>query len=115
MPTALVRLNHPLFRGALSLARTPTFLRFAYSGGGVSACQRAWDALDQPDDTPREGETLIVGRLKTRDSVHFDGTRHGRRFGETHATADYELVDLQPTQDVLRDRRQWVKWCEANL
>ena len=76
-----VRLNHPLFLGSLSLQRTPKYLRFTYSGAGIAACSRTWDALDQLDDEPRAGETLMAAVLKGRGNMHIDRTVKGRRVG----------------------------------
>jgi len=42
----------------LSLQRAPKFLRVVEDGG-------KWDALDQPTDEPRPGETLYAYRISS--------------------------------------------------
>ena len=108
--TTEVRLNHPLFRGILSLKRTPVYLRFVCKG--ITGCSRNWDALDQLDDKPEPGEFIIVGRLGKRGSMHLDRVVNGRRVGEWYQTADYDPVDDQPPQDVLSDNAKWREWAE---
>ena len=111
MGNSLVRLKHPLFSGSLSLKRLPKYLRFCYSGAGISRCANIWDALDQPDDEPCPGESLLAAVLVNNGSVHIDRSVKGRRVGSWHQTADYELVDPQPSQEVMRDRATWQAWC----
>lgn len=115
MPAATiqVRLNHPLFRGILSLKRIPTYLRFTCKG--FSSCSRNWDALDQIDDRPETGETIIVGRIGKKGSMHLDRTVNGRRVGEWYQTADYDPVADQPPQEVLRDNTKWAEWAKAQF
>lgn len=110
MPNTVVFLTHQLFRTALSLKRTPKYLRFACKG--LASCSRNWDALDQLDDEPEAGEQLIAARLKDRGTMHLDRVVKGRRVGEWHDTATYEPVEPQPGQEVMRDREQWRAWCE---
>lgn len=90
---------------ALSLKRVPRFLRFVFHPKA-----KTWDALDQLDDEPREGETVFAARLADSGSMHVDGYRNGKRFGEWYKTATYELVEPQPDQSTLRDRGAWQKW-----
>lgn len=111
--TTLVSLKHGTIRGSLSLRRCPKYLRFVITGTDW----KTLDALDQLDDEPRDGEYLIAAVKSSEGSVHLDGTRNGRRFGEWHRTATYETMPDQPSQETMRDRAEWQKWCmerEAN-
>jgi hypothetical protein len=101
----LATLKTPGFATPLQLARAPLFLRFVRSAAGD------WDALDLHSDTPRPGETIVAARLKNKSTVHVDGTRNGRRFGETYFTRDYEPVADPPSLDVLTDTERWQSWC----
>lgn len=111
--TTEVFFRHPLFRGSLSLKRTPKFLRFACAG--IATCSRNWDALDQLDDEPREGETLMAGVLVDQSSVHLDRVVKGRRVGEWHSTATYELIEPQPDAATMRDNEKWRAWCMGKV
>lgn len=98
-------------RGPLTLRRTPRFPRFVLTGTDWSTL----DALDQLDDTPRPGERVIAAEKRDESSVHYDGVRNGRRFGEWHRTATYVPVPDPPPQDVLRDTERWRAWCVARM
>ena len=93
--TTMVRLDHPLFRGSLSLHRIPKYLRFTYAGDGIAACSKPWDALDQPDDVPRTDEMLIAAVLKDRGTMHLDRTVNGRRVG-TWGDAAHSCGAIRP-------------------
>lgn len=94
-------------RGPLTLRRTPTYLRFVVTGTDWATL----DALDQLDDAPRPGETVIAARKADESSIHFDGYRNGKRAGWWERTASYEPVADQPPADVLRDTERWRAWC----
>lgn len=104
---ALVFLRVGILRGSLSLARTPKYMRFVMVGSDW----KTLDALDQLDDEPKEGEYLIAGVIAEQSTVHIDGVRDGRRFGEWRRCVTYAMVAEQPSQDVMRDRAQWQAWC----
>jgi hypothetical protein len=93
----------------LPLRRVPTYLRFV--------CRRkdpgfydGWDALDQLDDQPEDGELVLVARLVHRGCIHLDKTVNGRRVGEWRRTAEYRLMDPQPKEQLLRDTARWRMW-----
>lgn len=109
--TTFVSLRYPLFSGQLSLHRVPKYLRFACTDVSGGRCARTWDALDQPDDEPRAGEYLFAGKLAHKGTLHLDKVVKGRRVGEWHDTASYELAEPQPEQSVMRDFEQWKEWC----
>jgi hypothetical protein len=106
-----VRLRDPEidFDVRLCLSRAPTFLRFVYTEDLLG--QRKWDALDQLEDEPNEGEKLIAGVLAHRGSMHVSYTEKGRRKGDWWATADYDVVTPQPDEATMRDRDRWREWC----
>lgn len=89
----------------LELSRTPIMLRVTRSESGE------WDALDQPDDEPRDDEYIFLYRMHTSfGSYHVrmsDGT------GGWRGQASYQLHQEQPPDDVLRERDKWNAWCEA--
>ncbi|HEY1066899.1 MAG TPA: hypothetical protein VGE52_12340 [Pirellulales bacterium] len=91
----------------LELARAPLYLRFVRTAKGK------WDALDQLDDEPAKGESIVaakrggeIGRLH----MLFSRKRGGRR-GAWYQTAEYRPVAMQPADDVMRDRAKWRAWC----
>lgn len=106
---AIVRLEHPLFRGSLSLKRLPKYLRFCCSG--IASCSRNWDALDQVEDTAQASESCVAGIFKESGSLHLDRVVNGRRVGEWHKTATYAVCDPQPSQEIMHDNEKWKEWC----
>ncbi len=91
---------------ALSLKRTPIFLRVTQSADGT------WDALDQPEDTPRKDETVFAYMLKK-----FLGNCHIRASGGRsgfYAMAEYRVVEPQPDYQTMRKEPSWREWCEAH-
>lgn len=105
--TNSVRLRHPQFRTTLFLGRTPRFLRFTRTGEG----DHLWDALDQLEDEPHEGERLIAGVLVHRGAMHVSYAEKGRRKGTWWRTAEYEIVSPQPEQETMLHRDRWREWC----
>lgn len=108
-PTTIVHLDSPIFRGSLSLKRVPKYLRFCWRGN--SGCAKNWDALDQIEDTPESYETCVAAVLQSRGTMHVDRTVKGRRVGEWHGTATYEVFDPQPSQEIMHDNAKWREWC----
>jgi hypothetical protein len=106
-----VSLDHPLFRGSLSLKRAPKYLRFTVRG--MASCSRNWDALDQPEDVPEPGEQVIAAIKRSSGSMHLDRTVNGRRVGEWYETAVYAPIEEQPPDDVIRDTAKWQAWVMA--
>ena len=93
----------------LSLKRAPTYLRFVYFEGDWSTL----DALDQLDDEPQPGETIVVGRIEVRGRWHVDRIVNRKRVGEWYGDVRYQVVDPQPADDVVRDTAAWRAWCLA--
>lgn len=99
--------NGPARGQRLMLKRAPIFLRVVQDFSGN------WDALDQPEDTPRLGETLHAYRLTAKPGACHICTRgpRGGRAGGFYTIASYELVEAQPDQATLSDPEQWSAWC----
>lgn len=94
------------------LQRAPLYLRVVQSAEGE------WDALDQPGDSPREGETVHAYlRVGPAGSVHVQRSGPGGRGRQCswYATGEYVLVAPQPDQDVLRDTTAWQEWATAQV
>lgn len=87
----------------LALKRSPMFLRV------VTDCAGKWDALDQPDDSPRREEMVFVYRLSGEPGwCHINRGRRGSGF---YPIAIYHYVKPQPDQGV-RELADWIKWCK---
>lgn len=109
--TTTTHLKLGTLRGPLNLERTPRFLRFVMQGSKFDTL----DALDQPDDTPREGETIYAAEQVDSSSVHVSGWKDGKRWGRWEKTAVYELTKEQPSQEIMANWKQWGQWCEERL
>lgn len=87
----------------LSLRRCPMYLRLVLdrSTGG-------WDALDQPDDAPRESEDVYVYEIlpHTWSQVF---VRPGGRY-ESGSYRHRDDVDVQGGRASLREAEQWRDW-----
>lgn len=104
-------LDGPAAGVSLSLRRSPLLLRVVCTSNG----DPKWDALDQLSDTPAAGEDIYVYRkVKDDGTVHIDGVRNGKRFGQWLSMATYAVVREQPDDATMRDTAQWRAWCEAN-
>lgn len=92
---------------SLCLKRAPILLRVVRDSTGN------WDALDRLDDMPRLDERIYAYvRDGTPGWVHIDGTRGGRRYGETLLSASYYFCEKQPSDEVARNTASWREWCE---
>ena len=100
-------LDGPAKGQVLKLRRCPYFLRVVVKTAADG--KQEWDALDQPGDSPDRDERLYAYRCKElRGWIHLNtGRRPGGGF---FAIADYELIDPQPSDDVMR--LLWAQWCE---
>jgi hypothetical protein len=89
----------------LLLHRQPIYLRVVVNSAGEV------DALDQLDDSPSADESLYAYRLKERrGSVHIN---RGRKGGGWFEVATYELIEAQPTDQVMRSSERWAEWTEG--
>jgi hypothetical protein len=96
--------NGPAQGQTLMLKRAPVFLRVVEKGGKI-------DALDQLSDIPEPDENLMAYTLSERPAMAFiDGTK----CKGAYPIASYHLVPDQPVDAVMRDDKNWGKWCEEN-
>lgn len=95
-------LNGPAQGSSLSLQRVPYFLRVVIDPAGQV------DALDQLEDTVRDGETAHVYH-KVGDTGRVILCSRGKGC-RSEWTAEYRLYAEQPSQDVLRDNVAWHTW-----
>lgn len=94
----------------LMLKRAARFLRVTYYKGFKGD---VFDALDQPEDLPRQVEKLFAYEI-----VSLSGAAHincGRGKGSGfYPIAEYRFVTEQPTDEQMRDGTQWHNWCVAH-
>jgi hypothetical protein len=86
----------------LMLKRAPIFLR-AVKGAQVGK-NNGWDALDQPNDRPNDGEVLFAYELRTRPGVCHIRMTGGGGF---YPVAEYWFCDPQPTDADMRTAKAW--------
>lgn len=96
-------LDGPAKGTTLDLKRAPKYLRVAIDAKGEV------DALDQLDDTPRDDETLHAYRM-VGQPTRYHVCRSPRKLSGWHNQAEYEMVDEQPQDEVLRDTQRWQQW-----
>src|SRR5712671_5454007 len=86
----------------LRLKRAPVFMRVTEEAG-------KFDALDQPEDTPKVSENLHAYRMVgTPGMCHINRGRNGSGF---FTVATYQLVETQPDEKTMRDTELWRAWC----
>lgn len=93
----------------LALLRSPKLLRVTRNAAGE------WDALDQLDDAPAEGEEMFCYRRSaTGGWIHIDYTcsKTKRRKGGWWRTVDYHFLPDQPAQETMASTEKWRAWCE---
>lgn len=116
-PAAGIRLN---------CRRSPRYLRVVESPQtqetyrcGRPVERSRWDALDKLADEPKPHEVIHVYEwfeYHKDGSVHVDGVRDGRRFGEWRSLSEdrYQHVPLAPEEaERFRDNAAWREWCHA--
>lgn len=103
-------LDGPAEGVVLPLRRAPVMLRAVRSRNGT------WDALDQPEDEPRTGETIFVYRLTAEPTyLHLSCSgKGGKRASGFYAMAEYRLLPEQPAEQETRTTAAWATWCDAN-
>lgn len=98
-------INGPAQRTVLNLERIPKFLRVVIDSNG------AVDALDQPDDEPRESEKVYAYRsiFQIRGFIcKVKGHKGCMQF----QNAQYRMLVMQPEESILRSGKLWRKWVE---
>lgn len=88
----------------LNLRRTPMFLRVVI-GDKV-------DAIDMPEDIPEPNEDVYAYHLidGTATAGFLCGVKG--RGCIPFRSAIYRFCSIQPEENILRDRKLWVKWVE---
>lgn len=71
-----------------------------------------WDALDQPTDTPAPEESVFAYKVKGEPTMCHLNIRGGK--GGFYPLAEYELCEVQPTEEEMRSTAAWRAWCERN-
>jgi hypothetical protein len=101
-------LDGPAAGVVLSLRRAPIFLRVVRNKLARSQ-EKAWDALDQVDDTckPRE-EVVVYVRAGEATMVHVCARPRGSGW---YAMAQYKMFDPQPSPDDVFLNEDWQAWC----
>lgn len=92
----------------LGLGRAPHFLRVTQTADGKV------DGLDCLEDEVFPEESVLVYVLASNDGGAFvDGRdpKTGKRFGKFMVAATYELSQVQPSDEIVRDNSAWRKWC----
>lgn len=90
----------------LHLSRDPMMLRVVISDKGVI------DALDQLDDSARDGERIYV-YMMIGEPGFFRACTRGCA-SKTGVIAKYRLLPGQPCDDRIRTNIEWSKWCELH-
>lgn len=98
-------LDGPAKGQTLQLKRGPYFLRVVTDG-------KAWDALDQIDDSPRSNEQIFIYVMEGIPSGMHLNARGGR--GGFFVSATYKLAPDQPKDGEVRRIEDWAAWCERN-
>lgn len=97
----------------LRLMRAPYFLRVCVGPVLDDTDNRPnIDALDQVVDVPRPHEQLFAYQLTGPAGWMHVKASGGRGGFSTMAT--YRLVEQQPTDDEMRNQKNWERWCEAH-
>lgn len=92
----------PADDSVLDLRRIPLWLRVVIDEAGEV------DALDQLEDTVRDGETAYVYRRVGEVTRAIACSRS--KGCMPWLSAKYEYVEGQPEQSILRDNEQWQAW-----
>lgn len=104
-------LDGPARGQTLMLKRAPKFLRVTRDD--KHSLSPVWDALDQVDDTPMQGESLFAYQCKGTPTMCHVNIRGGK--GGFYPIAEYELCQVQPTDDEMRSTSAWQAWCHRMI
>ncbi len=97
----------PADNTTLMLRRAPRFLRVVVDQGGEI------DALDQPEDTRKEGEAVYVYERVGDATACFLSARSrgGGKISGQYAMATYKFRLAQPPASITSDNGRWQQWC----
>lgn len=97
-------LDGPAEGQVLALRRAPLLLRVVRDQAGE------FDALDQLEDEPREGEAITVyRRIGEAARVHLKM----RKGSGWYQLAEYRVLPVQPLDQVARRREGWQAWART--
>jgi len=103
--------NGPAHGVTLMLRRTPFLLRVTFN---PHVQKDQWDALNYLEDRPEKHETLYAYKVsKFRGGVHLLIRGKNRKAGGFYQNADYEYVQEQPSDEIMRDEEKWSEWCHS--
>jgi len=89
----------------LMLRRAARFIRVVESDG-------KWDALDQPEDTPKPDEKIYAYEVRGEvGSCHIQMRGKYKGGGGFYPIASYGFVEKQPDDATMRDTAKWRQWC----
>jgi len=88
----------------LMLKRAARFIRVVDEVG-------KWDALDQPEDTPKATEKIYA--YQVHGDVRACHINRGGGRGGFYPIAEYRFIVDQPDDATMRDADRWRAWCEA--
>lgn len=91
---------------SLLLRRAPHFLR------AVRDVKGEWDALDQLEDTPGAGETIVAYQMVGEPTWCHIRMRKG---GGVYRGGQYRVIEPQPADDVLRSNARWREWANEQV
>ncbi len=104
-------LDGPAAGQSLMLRAAPEFLRVVHSPRRKGDDQ--WDALDQPGDEPKRGESVYAyRRVGKAGTIHL--MAQPRSASGWYATATYRVIEVQPDAETLGDGARWKAWCAAH-
>lgn len=104
-------LDGPAAGQVLALRSAPEFLRVVRSS--LRTGEDQWDALDQPGDTPKRGETLYAYRRVGK--VQWMHLRCSPKSASGwYAMAKYQVIEPQPDAATMRFNGLWSLWVKAN-
>lgn len=87
----------------LMLKRAAQFIRVVEEAG-------KWDALDQPEDTPKPTEKIYAYQVHGEVNTCHIRASGGR--GGFYPIANYRVVAEQPDDATMRHDGLWTAWCK---
>jgi hypothetical protein len=113
--TMLTFVDGPAAGKTIGLRRAPRFLRITRRRFllGMEDPGEEFDGLDQPGDIARHDESLYAyetKKLEGRAHMRFSGK--AKSASGIYDIAEYRFIEPQPADDIMRDNKKWIAWCE---
>jgi hypothetical protein len=102
-------LDGPAAGQLLPLRTCPQFLRVVVDPIGKV------DVLDQPEDFPRDNETIFAYRMVENTFRRVWVRAQKREASGAYDSGDYKLIVPQPSEPALLSRGLWVDWVKNLL